>query len=127
MFKCVKSSAGTMNVPETVYLPITADEAVAEGEALVLSGGKLTKATASVNYIALKSQTGGEIPCMRVTSNDVFECEITSDLSENDLGDLLALSSDGMNVGAKSTSGKAEIVSFQDGKTVGKKVFVRFI
>lgn len=43
MFRLLKIENARMNVPEPEYLEVTAAEAVAEGEALVLSGGKLTK------------------------------------------------------------------------------------
>ena len=127
MFKCVKTSAGTMNVPETVYLPVTAEEKVEEGEALVLSDGKLTKASTSVEYIAEKTGIGGTIPCLRVTKDAVFECSITSALTDGELGDLLLLSSDGQNVGEANETGKAQIVDFAEGKAVGDKIRVRFI
>ncbi len=126
MFKCVKTSAGTMNVPETVYLPVKTGEEVVEGEALAMSAGVLTKATTSAQYIALKSQNGGTIPCMRVTENDVFECDITVALSACVVGDMLALSADGLNVAAKSDSGKAKIEKFVGEKNVGEKIWVRF-
>lgn len=126
MFKCVKTNVGTMNVPETVFLPVKENEAVSFGEALTLSGGTLTKATTTAKYIALKDQTGGEIPCMRVNSDDVFECEITVALDSCVLGDTLALSQDGLNVAAKSDSGKVEIVKFVGEKSVGEKIHIRF-
>ena len=57
MFKLSKIENARMNVPEPEYLPVTASEAVSEGEALVLSNGALTKcgATATPTYIAMGS------------------------------------------------------------------------
>ncbi|MBR2616186.1 MAG: hypothetical protein IKC69_05865 [Clostridia bacterium] len=55
MFRLLKIENARMNVPEPEYLEVTANEAVEEGEALVLSAGKLTKCGAKVapEYIAM--------------------------------------------------------------------------
>lgn len=127
MFNCVKTNMGTTNVPETVYLPVKEGEEIMLGEALKIEGGELTKATANAQYIALKDAKSGEIPCMRVTGEDVYECEITEELSACVLGDKLALSANAMNVGAKSDSGAAKIERFVGGKAVGDRIWIRFI
>ena len=54
MFNLRKIVNGRMNVPEPEYLPTTASVEYTEGMALVLSGGKLVKATGTTKptYIA---------------------------------------------------------------------------
>lgn len=126
MFKCVKTSLGGLNVPPTVYKELTANESATFGEAMTLSVGKLTKASTNVKYIALKSVDSGEIPVMEVSSHDVYECILTSDPTDMAIGDKVALSTDGMNVAAKSATGVAEIVNFPEGKTTNNKVHVKF-
>ena len=59
MFKLTKINNSRMNVPEPEYLPPTASESFVEGEALVFSSGKLTKATGTTKptHICLKKYT----------------------------------------------------------------------
>lgn len=73
MFNLRKIINGRMNVPEMELLPVTASESFVMGEALVLSSGKLTKAsgTTKPTHIAAKDYSapasGAEkLPCYRI-------------------------------------------------------------
>ena len=78
MFNCKKIINGRINVPETESLPTTASEVYKEGEALVLSSGKLTKAsgTTKPTHISLADYTAPasgqkDLPCYRLGVTDV--------------------------------------------------------
>lgn len=113
--------------------PVTGAEAVALGEALVLSSGKLTKcgATAAPTFIALEACTGAEatagkrIAVTRVSKDVIYETKLTAAYSAIAAGAKVTLSSDGLGITATTTSGVAEIVDW-DGKASGDKVRVRF-
>lgn len=115
------------------YLPVTGAEAVALGEALVLSSGKLTKcgATAAPTFIAMGACTGAEatagkkIPVIRVSKEIIYETALTADYSAIAAGARVTLASSGLGITATTTSGVAEIVDW-DGKASGDKVRVRF-
>ena len=115
------------------YLPVTGAEAVALGEALVLSSGKLTKcgATAAPSFIAMGACTGAEatagkkIPVVRVSKEIIYETALTADYSAIAAGARVTLASTGLGITATTTSGVAEIVDW-DGKASGDKVRVRF-
>lgn len=113
--------------------PVTGAEAVALGEALVLSSGKLTKcgATTKPTFIAQEPCTGAEatagkkICVMRVSKEVVYETKLTAAYSAIAAGAQVTLSSDGMGITATTTNGVAEIVDW-DGKASGDLVRVRF-
>ena len=79
MFKLLKIENARENVPSPVFLDVAANEAVAMGEALVLSGGTLTKcgATTAPAFIAMADLTAAAakrtIPVARVASNQIYE------------------------------------------------------
>ncbi len=116
-----------------VYLPVTGAEAVALGEALVLTSGKLTKcgATTAPTFIAMGACTGAEatagklIPALRVSKEITYETELTAAYAGIAAGAKVTLASNGLGITATTTSGVAEIVDW-DGKAVGDKVRVRF-
>ena len=130
MFKTYKTNGRP--VPFEKY-PVTGAEAVAVGEALVLSSGKLTKcgATATPTFIAEEPCTGAEatagkeIAVHRVSKEIIYETELTADYSAIAAGAKVTLASTGLGITATTTSGVAEIVSW-DGKTSGDKVRIRF-
>lgn len=130
MFEPCKRNALT---DALVYLPVTGAEAVALGEALVLSSGKLTKcgATATPTFIAMGSCTGAEatagklLPALRVSKEVIYETKLSVDYAGIAAGAKVTLSSDGLAVTATTTSGVAEIVDW-DGKSAGDRVHVRF-
>lgn len=138
MFNLIKINNGRMNVPEPEYLPTTASETYSQGEALVLSAGKLTKAsgTTKPTHIALTSYvapaTGNkEIPVARIEKNMVFEAPVTFSATAATivLGSKVTIATDGLGTTDVTTSGVATIVdtlSANDNKATGDKVLVIF-
>lgn len=126
MFNCKKIINGRMNVPETESLPTTASEVYKEGEALVLSGGKLTKAsgTTKPTHISLADYTAPasgqkELPCFRIAPNMVFEVPVTfsSTAAAIVVGTKLTVATDGLGVTDVTASGVITVVDAMDANT----------
>ena len=124
MFNCIKINNGRINVPETESLPTTAGETYAEGEALVLSGGKLTKATGKPTHISLADYTAPasgqkDLPCYRIAPNMVFEVPVS--FSETAVaivvGSKLKVDTDGLGVTDVTTGGVITVVDALDANT----------
>ncbi len=126
MFNCKKIINGRMNVPETESLPTTASEVYKEGEALVLSSGKLTKAsgTTKPTHISLADYTAPasgqkELPCFRIAPNMVFEVPVT--FSETAVaivvGAKLKVDTDGLGVTDVTTGGVITVVDALEANT----------
>lgn len=137
MFDLRKILNGRMNVPEPDYLPVTGGESYNEGEALVLSAGKLTKcgATAKPTHIAAKTYTapatgGDPLPCFMIDKAMRFEAPVTFSGAENAVplvvGAKVTIHTDGMGVTDTTTSGVATIVDTLDAAATGDKVVVIF-
>lgn len=136
MFNLTKIVNGRINVPEPEYLPTTASEAYVEGEALVLSSGKLTKAsgTTKPTHVALKTYTAPatdneDLPVARIDKSMVFEVPVTysSNAVAIVLGSKLTIAADGCGVTDVTTSGVATVVDTLDAnKVAGDKVLVIF-
>jgi hypothetical protein len=84
MFILKKIVNGRMNVPEPEYLPTKASTSYTEGQALVLSSGKLVAAsgTTKPTHISMKNYTAPatgnlDLPVMRIERNMVFLVEGT--------------------------------------------------
>lgn len=114
MFKLTKINNSRMNVPEPEYLPPTASESFVEGEALVFSSGKLTKATGTTKptHICLKKYTAPasnaeNLPCYRIMPNMVFEADI--DFDEYQDSPDTALSSSGKKYYTRTGSAGAYV------------------
>ncbi len=134
MFNLRKIINGRINVPEMEFLPVTASETFKAGEALVLSSGKLTKAsgTTKPTYIAAKDYvapaSGAELlPCFRVEKNMVFRVPVTFSSTPVALvlGTKVTLHTDGLGVTDVTTSGVATIVdTLSAGSTTGDEIEV---
>ncbi|WP_294854271.1 hypothetical protein [uncultured Oscillibacter sp.] len=129
MFSTKKMGVG-LTAP-FVYLPGTAGETITAGEALVLSGGKLTKcgATAKPAYIALGPADGnGTVPCAEVQSYMEFQTTLSAAPAEGVTlapGDKVTLSADALQVTATTESGVATIKRI-DAQAVDSVVIVSF-
>lgn len=126
MFNCKKIINGRMNVPETESLPTTASEVYVEGEALVLSGGKLTKAsgTTKPTHISLANYTAPasgqkDLPCFRIAKNMVFEVPVTfsSEAKAIVVGSKLTVAEDGLGVTDVTTGGVVTVVDTIEANT----------
>ncbi len=131
MFKLLKIENARLNVPEPEYLEATEDEAIEMGEALVLSGGKLTKcgATATPTFIAMGSVAADNakrtIAVCRIEKNQVYEVPVTAAPTALKAGDKVTLHTDGLQVTATTTSGVVTIVALNGATAAGDKVAVR--
>lgn len=132
MFKLIKIENGRQNVPEPEYLDVAASEAVALGEALVLTAGKLTKCgpTATPTHISMgevsASATKRNIAACRVESNQVYEVECSAVPTALVPGDKVTLTTDALGVTATKDSGVAKVVVLNGATVAGDKITVRF-
>lgn len=136
MFNLIKIVNGRINVPEPEYLPTTASEVYSEGEALVISSGKLTKAsgTTKPTHISLKDYAApaadsAELPVARIDGNMIFEAPVTysAEAKAIALGAKLTLATDGCGVTDVITGGVATVTDTMNAnKTAGDKVLVIF-
>ena len=131
MFRLLKIENARMNVPEPEYLEVTDGEAVAEGEALVLASGKLTKcgATAAPAYIAMGVKTAADtkrtIPVCRVEKNQVYAVPVTAVPTALKIGDKVTLYADGMQVTATTSGGVITVVDLCGATAIGDEIIVR--
>ncbi len=114
------------------YLPAAGSTAPGIGLALVLSAGKLVKASGATRpaYICMREEAaavaaGTLIPVIRVEPDQVFECVSSEGLSGVEIGAKVTIASDGLRVTASTTDGVAAIVD-KDGDEAGSRVLVRF-
>ena len=132
MFKLIKIENGRQNVPEPEYLDVAASEAVALGEALVLTAGKLTKCgpTATPTHISMgevsASATKRNIAACRVESNQVYEVECSAVPTALLPGDKVTLTADALGVTATKDSGVAKVVALNGASVAGDKITIRF-
>lgn len=131
MFDLKKIENGRMNVPEPEYLEVASGEAVQYGEALSLSGGKLTKcgATTAPAYIAMRDVAAADenrvCPVCRVESNQVYDVPCTASPASLKPGDKVTLHTDGMQVTNTTTSGVVTVISNNGGTKAGDIITVR--
>lgn len=128
MFTLRKIEGGRINVYEPAVYPV-GSSAVAEGEALVLTSGKLTRCGATVKptFVALASgAANAEIPVGRVESNQVYEVALSAAPSGLTVGAKVKLDGDGLRVTATTDSGVAEIVDLNGATAAGDTIYVRF-
>ncbi len=114
------------------YLPATGSTKPDIGLALVLSSGKLAKAsgTTKPTYICMMEApaavaAGTLIPVIKVAPDQVFECTNQASLSAVAIGAKVTIHTDGLQVTATTTSGVATIVD-KDGDAVGSRILVQF-
>lgn len=110
----------------------TDNEAYTQGEALVLTSGRLTKcgATATPEFISVKAQAAEStavtpIAVLRVQEDMVFSTTSTATVAATLVGAKVTLHTTGGEVTATTSSGVATIVS-TDGKTTNSNVTVSF-
>lgn len=118
-----------------IEYPVTANEAIAVGQALRLNAGKLTKgtATAKPEYMSVSKVEAGTDKVgtvIQVLPDMEFEAEVVATEGANALvvGDKVTIGTDGVTLTATKTSGVATIVAIPEPlKATGGKVIVKFI
>ena len=126
MFTLRKIEGGRINVYEPLSYPVGAS-AVTEGQALVLSSGKLVKATGKPTFIALASGAeNAEIAVGRVEPNQIYEVPVTAAPTSLAVGAKVTVATDGLGVTATTTDGVAEIVDLNGATAANDTIYVRF-
>jgi hypothetical protein len=125
-FRRNKTLDGVSN-PFEYYL-LTNAEGATEGEALVLTAGRLTKcgATVTPEFLSLKTQAAETtsktlLPVVRVREDDELLTSCTAALSATDVGTKLTLHTDGLQITNTTTSGV-----FAVSKVDGTKIYGYF-
>lgn len=118
-----------MNVHEPEKLTV-GSKALAIGTACVLSDGLLIAATASTKptYVTLAAgESGDEIPCGRIESNQVYEVPVSAAPTASlKVGVKVTLDTTGQKVTATVENGVATIVSVNGATAAGDLILVRF-
>ena len=116
------------------YLPATGSTKPDIGLALVLSSGKLAKAsgTTKPTHICMMEapaavSAGTLIPVIEVEPDIVFECVNQASLSGVNVGQAVTIHTDGLQVTATTSSGVATIVEKTAGSGTGNPTLVRFL
>lgn len=126
MFTLRKIEGGRINVYEPLSYPVGAS-AVTEGQALVLSSGKLVKATGKPTFIALASgAANAEIAVGRVEPNQIYEVPVTAAPTSLAVGAKVTVATDGLGVTVTTTDGVAEIVDLNGADAANDTIYVRF-
>ena len=135
MFKLIRIENGRMNVPSPAYYEVTANEAVYEGEALVLNAGKLTKCgtTTKPDFIAMGDKTATAEDRMLAVSkcapNQIYEVEGSGTTAPTSLvpGAKIKLGADGLTVVADTTSGVVTVENLNGAAAAGDTIIVRIV
>lgn len=130
MFKIVNSGKNYSQPVETLLGTDT--EAYTEGEALVITSGRLTKcgATATPEAICLKTQAAEAtavtpLPFIRVMEDHVYSVKSMATVAATLVGNKVTLHTDGLLITGTTSSGVATIIS-TDGATTTSTCEVSF-
>lgn len=134
MFRLVKILNAGTNVPELFRLPATAETAYHEGDALVLTSGALTHATATSKptYVAAADAAAGvdTVPVYAVTPDMIFEAPLSAAPTGLTVGSVVTLAvnsaSAAYGVTATTTGGVATVVDLCHATASGDIVRVNF-
>lgn len=130
MFRFLRNNANS-NQPAIMMLPTTASTQYEVGDALVLSGGKLAKATGTTKpaYICAAKYSAPASGMEDIAVYPVYDTQEweTTLAVEGQLtpGTKVTIHTDAAQVTATTTSGVAEVIS-ADGSAIGSNVVVRF-
>ena len=115
------------------YMPATGNDAPSIGMALVLSSGKLAKAsgTTKPTYICMMEApaavaAGTLIPVVAVQPDIIFEVRNQASLNGVNVGQAVTIHSDGLQITATTSSGVATIVKKVAGTGTGNPTLVHF-
>lgn len=121
-------------VPPWKYLPATGSTKPDIGLALVLTSGKLAKAsgTTKPTYICMAEYpaavaAGTLIPVIEVLPDMIFEVKNQASLNGVNVGQAVTIHSDGLQITATTSSGVATIVDKVAGTGTGNPTLVKFL
>ena len=121
-------------VPPWEYLPATGSTKPDIGLALVLSSGKLAKAsgTTKPTHICMMEApaavaAGTLIPVIAIQPDMIFEVKNQASLNGVNIGQAVTIHSDGLQITATTSSGVATIVKKVPGTGTGNPTLVKFL
>ena len=132
MFRLLYDISGTPRaIGNAMKVPVTAGEAYAMGEALVITNGAATKcgATTAPTHICCRDQAADEkehILIYPITGTMHFETVVTAAPTALKVGNKVTLAADGLGVTATTTSGVCTIVNLNGATAAGDKIVVKF-
>lgn len=132
MFFLAKCENGRINSDVPQFYEATANEAIEEGEALVLTSGKLTKcgATQTPQFIAMNAlaanATERVIPVLRVESVQLYRVPVDADPTALAVGAKVTIGDDATTVTSTTASGVATIVNLNGAAAADDEIYVRF-
>ncbi len=133
MFNLIRHENASTNVAEPVILEATAGEAITNGEALVLTGGKLTKcgATTKPTYIAMTDLAAAaserNIAVYRITPGMVFRVPVVASPTALKPGDKVTLHTDGLQVTATTQGGVITVEALEGAAAADDNIVVRVV
>lgn len=133
MFFLAKYNHAAMNVAEPEFFDMTEGEALKNGEALVLTGGKLTKcgATEKPQFVAMTALDASaeerRVPCVRADENQLWRVPVSADPTALNPGDKVTVGGDALTVTATTASGVITVDDLSDAKKAGDEIYVRII
>jgi hypothetical protein len=133
MFFLAKYQHAIINVAEPEFYEMTEGEAAENGEALVLSAGKLTKcgATQKPEYIAMvamkKDASARRMPVVRADENQIWRVPVNADPTALVPGAKVTLGGDALTVTATTTSGVVTVYDTAGAKKAGDEIYVRIV
>ena len=131
MFRLMYDNAGGRSIGNPIRVPVTAGEAYMMGEALVITGGKVTKCGAAVKPTHMCSQDQAAdaketVLVYPISSTMVFETGLSVPPASLTVGAKVTLAADALGVTATTQNGVCEIVDLRGAKAIGDKVTVKF-
>jgi 3D (Asp-Asp-Asp) domain-containing protein len=133
MFFLAKYNHASMNVAEPEFYEAAASEEIKNGEALVITNGKLTKcgATTLPQFVAMtdlaKDATKRRIPCARTDENQLWRVPVSADPTNLKPGDKITLDTDALTVTATTASGVVTVEDLGGAAKAGDEIYVRII
>ena len=132
MFRLLYDISGTPRaIGSAMTVPVTAGEAYAMGEALVIKNGAATKcdATSKPTHICCRDQEANaaeHITIYPITGTMHFATKVTAAPTSLAIGSKVTLAADGLGVTATTASGVCEIVNLNGAKAAGDDIVVKF-
>lgn len=132
MFRLLFDVTGSPRaIGNAMKVPVTAGEAYALGEALVITGGKATKCGAAVKptHMCCRDQKADEkdhILVYPITGTMHFGVPVTAAPTALTVGAKVTLGADALGVTATTTNGVCEIVNLNGAKASGDEIVVKF-
>lgn len=119
MFKLQRKGSAATEAIE--YIAGTAAEAIAVGELLKLSSGKLTKASGTdvPEFVSLGAGTGVILPVKRIYEDEVYQTALSASGTSLNVGDKVTIASDGLRATATTTSGVFMLTEIIDSASGG--------